>query len=362
MTRLLIIVPLCACLACTADRRPAGQPTSRPGLAAFLKDCADKAAAAERAKSMTVKGKDGWLFLGRELHHLSVGRFWGDEATKVSRASRPEWADPLAPILDFKEQLDRAGIELLVVPVPAKAAVYPDRLSDAIEPDGDGRQPRVDLQDKAFYELLAGKGVKVLDLLPHFVSARADDAQEGAVYCKQDSHWSGRACELTAKLIAGQIADRPWMEDAKTQHFATRRRSVRITGDLWRGLKDTSVPREILKLRFVGTGTGSAFRPVPPDRGSPILLLGDSHCLVFHVGGDMHAEGAGLADQLAAELGLAVDQLGVRGSGATQARIGLLRRARRDTTYLSGKKLIIWCFGAREFTESTGWRQVSIIK
>ncbi len=49
---------------------------------------------------------------------------------------------------------------------------------------------------------------------------------------------------------------------------------------------------------------------VAPDRNSPVILLGDSHNLVFQAGGDMHATGAGLADQLAYELGFAVDLVG----------------------------------------------------
>ena len=86
--------------------------------------------------------------------------------------------------------------------------------------------------------------------------------------------------------------------------------------------------------------------------------MGDSHCLVFHAGGDLHGTGAGLADQLAAELGRAVDVIGVRGSGATPARVNLLRRAKADPSYLANKKWIIWCFAAREFTESAGWSAV----
>ena len=43
------------------------------------------------------------------------------------------------------------------------------------------------------------------------------------------------------------------------------------------------------------------------ERQSPVLLLGDSHVLVFQAGGNLHARGAGLADQLALELGFAVD-------------------------------------------------------
>ena len=76
----------------------------------------------------------------------------------------------------------------------------------------------------------------------------------------------------------------------------------------------------------------------------------------------MHARGAGLPDQLALELGFAVDLVAVRGSGATPARATLLRLARANPGYLAGKKLVIWCFGAREFTESSGWQKVPVIR
>ncbi len=94
------------------------------------------------------------------------------------------------------------------------------------------------------------------------------------------------------------------------------------------------------------------------DKASPVVVMGDSHCLVFHAGGDLHGTGAGLADQLAAELGRAVDVIGVRGSGATPARVNLLRRAKADPAYLANKKWMVWCFAALEFTESAGWSPV----
>ena len=74
----------------------------------------------------------------------------------------------------------------------------------------------------------------------------------------------------------------------------------------------------------------------------------------------MLARGAGLPDQLALELGFPVDLVAVRGSGATPARINLLRRAQKDPNYWAGKKWVVWCFAAREFTESDGWRKVPI--
>ena len=100
--------------------------------------------------------------------------------------------------------------------------------------------------------------------------------------------------------------------------------------------------------------------PVTPDPNSPIVLLGDSHNLVFHEGDDMHARGAGLPDQLALELGLPLDVVAVRDSGATPARVTLLHRAQGDPTYWNRKCLVIWCFAASELTESDGWQLVPI--
>ena len=66
-----------------------------------------------------------------------------------------------------------------------------------------------------------------------------------------------------------------------------------------------------------------------------------------------------MPDHIAAGLGIPVDLVGVRGSGATATRISLLRR--KDN--LEGKKLVIWCFSIREYTESfSGWRKVPVIR
>ena len=123
-------------------------------------------------------------------------------------------------------------------------------------------------------------------------------------------------------------------------------------------IDDKKSTREKLKLTQVGIKSGGELKPLPIDRDSPVLLMGDSHTLVFH-DSTMYAQGAGLADQLAFRWGFAVDLIGVRGSGASTTRIELLRR--KDN--LAGKKLLIWCFSFREFTESTtGWRMVPVVK
>ena len=129
-------------------------------------------------------------------------------------------------------------------------------------------------------------------------------------------------------------------------------------GDLTRDL-DERQPEERLRLREIRRAS-PAGELSEPDPNSPLVLLGDSHNLVFHAGGDMHAVGAGLPDQLALELGVPVDLVAVRGSASTAARVNLFRRAQRDAAYWEGKRLVIWCFAAREFTEGDGWPIIPI--
>jgi alginate O-acetyltransferase complex protein AlgJ len=159
---------------------------------------------------------------------------------------------------------------------------------------------------------------------------------------------------VAGELLKQELRGRAWLAGVPKRAFKGEWREEEIQGDL-ADLVEAKAGSEKIRLRFVTDTYGAT----PVDwRESPILLLGDSHTLVFHAGEDMHGTGAGLADQLALELGFPVDVVGVRGSGATPARINLLRR--KDN--LAGKKLVIWCFSAREFTEATGgWRLVPVI-
>ncbi|MFC1717723.1 hypothetical protein ACFL6S_28945 [Candidatus Poribacteria bacterium] len=328
---------------------------SDDSVATFVKSISQIVAQAEHQQEKSIEGNDGWLFFVPELRCLSVGSFWGDAAAKVSRASKPEHADPLPAILDFKAQLDKAGIELLFVPVPAKATIYPDALVNGITVSSD--EPlRVDRHHLEFYRILEESGIRVLDLAPVFLKHRS--AEKAPLYCKQDTHWSGQACVLTAKLIAEMICDREWLKDLSKRQYELQDRTVEITGDLWRSLGDVDLPKEQLQLTFVGERSSDRFVPVETWRESPVVLLGDSHNLVFHIGGDMHANGAGLADHLAHQLGFPVDLVASRGSGATPSRGSLARR--RDN--MKGKKLVIWCISVREFTEGQGWAKVPVIR
>jgi alginate O-acetyltransferase complex protein AlgJ len=346
-------------------------PAHEQTATAFRAELAIKAKAAEEKNDSVILGKDGWMFFAPEARSISVGKFWGADAKTVSRSIKPENADPLPAILDFKKQLDQIGVKLLLVPVPPKAIVYADKISASITPTAAGVLPRLDSAHQEFYQLLRENGVQVLDLTDTFLAEREMEiygSESGKllghdpIYCRQDTHWSPRACAMAAYRIRktiGNFFGRP------KNNYASISKLLKIKGDLWDALpaETKRPPQESLIASYVGTPNAkdeNALTPVPTAQSSPILLLGDSHTLVFHIGDDMHATGAGLADHLARDFGFPIDLLGVRGSGATPARVSLLRRARANPNYLKNKKWIVWCFAAREFTESAGWQKVPL--
>ena len=338
-----------------AELRGQTQPDRGP-FAERLRLAEERQSAVIEGRPGTAGGSPAWLFFTPELHAVLSAPFWGDQAAQVSRASNPKFADPLAPILDFHSQLKGAGIELWLVPVPAKVAVYPERLSEAAA-DGNSKA-RIDQSHVKFYERLRQAGVTVVDLTDQFRQAASESGEPAPVYCLTDSHWSGRGVQVAAKTLASQVRTAAWYAPLPRQKFQTAPQSIEITGDLATLQNEKTPVRETLALTRVFQLIDGEQRTPADDSASPILLMGDSHTLIFH-DPTLFAEGCGLADHLAEQLGLRMDVIGVRGSGANAARLNWRRR----TAPLAGKRLVIWCFSMREFTEnSDGWRVIPITK
>lgn len=298
-----------------------------------------------------LQGKDGWLFLKEEVEHLGSPAFFGEQVVKVSKAAKPEFADPLPAIVDFNNQLKARNIKLVFVPVPPKALIYPDKLPGVVSRQmiAELRQPYAQL-----YAKLATQGIQVLDLIPLFEAGR----EQAQLYCKTDSHYSGAGVLLVAKELSHIIQQTDWYPAVPRKEYVTTKRTVTIRGDL--SVMQHKEANESLELFFVSDAVTGKTIQANPD--SPVLLLGDSHTLVFSAGGDLHATGAGLLDRLTADLGFAPDLIGVRGSGATPSRIKLYQRSRKEPSFLDKKKVVVWCLSARELTGSGGWRKIPVAK
>ncbi|MFM8458931.1 MAG: alginate O-acetyltransferase AlgX-related protein [Chthoniobacterales bacterium] len=295
------------------------------GFASQAGSLAEKAEQAKTRNEAFVEGSEGWRFLPAEL------RF-------VDKLTSPDLMTEVQPaveaITDFSEQVRQAGVALVVVPVPPKALVDADKLQVS---DSEAQKMREGWT--SIMNNLSGNGVDVIDLLGDYTAAPEP------MFCQRDTHWSGpgisaaverliRSLQASGINIDAAARDKTWVETS-------------INGDL-------GGDPEKVKLRFA---KDSAVQKTK----APVLLLGDSHVLVFHQGGDLHAIGAGLPEQLAEVVDGMPEVLGVRGSGATSSRMTLARTMRAKPDYLADKKLVVWVFAGREFTEADGWKKFPLI-
>jgi alginate O-acetyltransferase complex protein AlgJ len=285
-----------------------------------------------------IAGEDGWLFLASELRHLARGTDWIHPATPPE----PAHADPLPALRLLKRQLDELGIPLIVVPVPAKAAIQTDAL-----PGGPLPPPQ---RPAPFVARLQEEGFHTVDLRSLFAEAK----HVTQVYCKTDTHWSPRGAELAAEHVARRVRDVANLEGIPTIELESQGfENITFQGDL----TEAGDPTETLMARRVQRTDGEDIR----QETSPILLLGDSHTYVFSDGGDMHARDSGFLEHLALELSLPIDRMANRGSASTPPRMSLFRKASRDMDWLENKRAVLYVFTARELTESlNGWRELPL--
>lgn len=327
------------CIAATLFATSALACFAQDGSVAFAKACAEAAARELPDDQQGVPGADPeWYFFDKELAHLATGVFWAKDYanTTVSKT------DPVPIILEYHKNLQALGIELLLVPVPPKASIYPEKFSP------DGKPAAL----AGFFKPLIDAGVSVIDLEPAFAAER-EKHPERLLYCQKESHYSPYATQLIAKLIHDRYRDADWVKaiSPKTQFVTGEERQISVRSDL--------IPGQVEELPAVQVNSAANEQVLPTDPGSPIILMGDSHTMVFSDGGsDYHANGSGLPDHLQAAFGTALHRFANPGSGSHIPRVTLFQKARAIPGYWDNKKLFIWIFSAREFTQADRWSKI----
>jgi len=322
-----------------ADPAP-GQPGSASRADVFA-----EAVAKHIEEKPNIQGDDpAWFFLVRELKQMALGKFWEKPWKDIAQNK----TDPIPSMVEFHGLLKAKGVDLILVPVPAKASIYPDKLDATFAPgDPHSLSP---LLDK-----LKAKGLNVIDLEPLLRQRR--EAQPGErLWCQQDAHYSPLACQIVSGLVKAELEKGDWFAAHPRQELKRGEPTeLLITGDQIKGSEwEGSVPQEKLTVQYAGRDHAGRIEPVEPDPASPVLLLGDSHTLVFQEGasGGMHTKGAGLFDQLGVDCGFPLDLVGVRGSGLVEARKSLYLAASPNPDYWTTKRAVVWVFSVREFTQS----------
>jgi len=297
-----------------------------------VQDALRKRLKAMPAKAKALAGNDGFLFYRNSLEYVAGGDL---EQQKKGK-------NPLPVIVEFKQELERLGVDFLFVPVPTKLEIYPEKL------DADFKQLDGQVVNPAFRKLLLSltkEGVEVVDLLPMLLQAKASKAKgaEQLLFQHQDTHWTDRGLRLTAELLSARIKKYPWYAElAKSSHsYGMRETSFSRFGDLQSRLPEAEQPKYAPETLLAHQVLGPDQQPYEDDPDSPLVLLGDSFAGVYQL---TDAEHAGVSAHIARGISYPLDLVMSYGGGPN-VRQKLLRRG---TESLAGKKLVIWLMTARD--------------
>jgi hypothetical protein len=302
---------------------------------AWLKDAGDK----------VVIGREGWYFFKPGLNYM----LGCPPSARPSNATN----DPLAAIVDFRDQLAAQGIRLLVMPVPNKESIYPNRLTSRAQP---GRAVMAPATRELLQRLTTAK-VEVLDLFKEFDDACQQNGSIplGPLYLAQDTHWSPAGVDLAAKAAARRLAELGWVGPGRVG-YSERVVPVRRLGDILRMLQVPAIER------WMSPEAVSCAQVLRSDNGEPykdaaeaeILVLGDSFMRIYQ---QDEPESAGFIAHLAKELKQPMMALVNDGGGSTLVRQELSSRP----VFLKGKKVVLWEFVERDIGLGVeGWKRVAL--
>jgi hypothetical protein len=308
----------------------------------------------DKGNEKAIPGRDGWLHFAPALDSL-VGPPFLDSHQLQARAEahklweKPIEPDPLVAIIDFKNQLAVMGITLVVVPVPVKATIQPEKISSRKVP-----RPLANRSWPIFIRALQDNGVKLYDPRP-ILSRYAKE--HGDAYLPTDTHWLPGAMQAVAEELSGLIRKdlRPLSGSAG---YHVQPQMVVGQGDIARMLtlpaKADLYPGREVQIRQILTPQQEFWQP---DQNAEILLLGDSFTNIYSVEGLGWGLSAGFAEQLSYFLQTPLDLLARNDRGAYVTREMLAGELARGRARLAGKKLVIWQFAERELALGD-WRRI----
>ncbi|MEM7048019.1 MAG: hypothetical protein AAF604_00075 [Acidobacteriota bacterium] len=288
----------------------------------------------EGGNSQVAVGRQGWLFLRPGT--LSLLQPTADDS-------------PQRATVAFAKLLARQGIDLVVVPAPSKAALVPQRLAPRLAAP---QQPLMGPAERVWRSALWEAGVELYDPAPDLLQRLGEGA-----FLKSDSHWSPAAVELVAARLAERLA--PRLSSAEAAATWTRR-PVEVVGrgDLRDSLGGEPGAEERVMVQQVTAPQGELWGPQP---GAPVLLLGDSFSNVFSDERLGWGRGAGLAEQLAFRLQVAVDRLAIDAGGANGARQRLRARSAAGDDVLTATRVVVWQVAGREIAAG-GWEVMASLE
>lgn len=305
------------------------RPSSKTIVARFQKALARKAARVEKAKSHVADGSRGWLFYLSDLYYLADSGF-------LKKKTNPQ----IEALVDFKGQLEKRGISLIVMPAPNKAAIYSERLGlEDVELPQSPQNPSF----AAYRKALRAQGIELFDPTGTLLYQKQRAALP--LYMPTDTHWTFAGMDYTASALASRLKSRL----SRVPIVSYKRHAIEVSNITDISLMAAREPNTSMPLRVqqtiqqVQSPGGEAWKP---RNDSEVLVLGDSFTNIYTNGGRW-GEGAGLAAQLSFYLQRPVDSIAINSGGVNETRLALKRDLERGNDRLAGKKVVIYEFASR---------------
>ena len=295
-------------------------------------------------------GKDGWLFLDDAIESLTGQGPFHDEPFPFKKDGN----SPVDAIKRFADQLDNFGARLILVSIPSKAMIYPEKINHNIK--GPISHPDA---ERLVSELNSLPNLDVLDLTKSLFNLKKDKK----VFLKQDTHWTPEAMEEAAKIIANHIKSMDINID-KVNLKPKQKEGRKAYGDLVEKINiwDGAFNQESVIAKPIKGNTR--------DRNSEIILLGDSFTNIYSSNQGLGwGNNAGLPEHIASNVGTPIDVISINGGGATEVRKKLAQR-RGSSEDMENKKVVIWAITCRDLflsqeqciDRNISWENVSFDK
>ncbi len=303
-------------------------------------------------------GRDGWLFFRPGVDSVVGPGFLDPRVLRQRAAAGNEWQEPVHPdpipaILQFRDQLAERDIRLVLVPVPVKPTMHPEKLARHYV----GHQEPLHNRSYAeFMRRMEDAGLFVFDAAPFLARA----APEGdPTYLHTDTHWLPESMERVAEELADVVRIVGRLDPGGTE-YRERQTVVSAQGDIARMLRLPEqrplFPNETVSIREVLDPNGEPWRP---DAAAEVLLLGDSFSNIYADERMGWGRAAGLAERMSYHLRRPLDTIIRNDAGAVATRRILSQQLRGGTDRLVGKKVVVWQFAARELAVGN-WTPVDL--
>jgi alginate O-acetyltransferase complex protein AlgJ len=266
-----------------------------------------------------VAGEDGWLFSKEEF----------DATLKRT----PELNEALAGVTAIRDQLAAQGIDLVVVPLPAKADIYREHVSYVAIPD--------DLERlyEDFRTLLDNAGIRNIETRAPLLEAKA----EGPLFLTTDTHWTPFGAAVVADAVGESVGKRD------TTYTIADAAPVEREGDLSKFI----VTGELAPLVGLGPETVIPRTAIAPPEAAPADIFGPSSIPFILTGTSYSAnEQWSFGESLKVALGSDVLNMAEEGKGPIAPMRALLAS---DTLRDSPPEVVIWEFPVRYLGQVELW-------